>query len=87
MYYSYRNSNFRALALNCNAKIDDEKGATAVNWKKGKPVRVVRNYRLYSKYAPKLGNRYESVFIKKTNLYLFVIMLILRFFFSQSCCK
>lgn len=50
---------FRALALNCNAKIDSEKGAMAVDWKNGKPVRVVRNYKLkkHSKYAPELGNR------------------------------
>lgn len=63
------NYNFRALALNCDAQINDEKGATAVNWIKGKPVRVVRNYKLYSKYAPELGNRYESVLIIKINLY------------------
>ncbi|XP_001945737.1 E3 ubiquitin-protein ligase UHRF1 isoform X1 [Acyrthosiphon pisum] len=54
----------RALALNCNAKIDSEKGATAVDWKKGKPVRVVRNYKLckHSKYAPDLGNRYDGLY-------------------------
>ncbi|XP_015367414.1 PREDICTED: E3 ubiquitin-protein ligase UHRF1-like [Diuraphis noxia] len=54
----------RALALNCNAKIDSEKGATAADWKKGKPVRVVRNYKLgkHSKYAPELGNRYDGLY-------------------------
>ncbi|XP_050541918.1 E3 ubiquitin-protein ligase UHRF1-like [Daktulosphaira vitifoliae] len=54
----------RALALNCNAKIDNEKGATAVDWKKGKPVRVVRNYKLskHSKYAPETGNRYDGLY-------------------------
>ncbi|XP_025424158.1 E3 ubiquitin-protein ligase UHRF1-like isoform X2 [Sipha flava] len=54
----------RALALNCNAKIDNEKGATAVDWKKGKPVRVIRNYKLrkHSKYAPELGNRYDGLY-------------------------
>lgn len=58
---SFFKYNFRALALNCNAEIDTEKGATAINWKKGKPVRVVRNYKLrkHSKYAPEFGNRYE----------------------------
>jgi len=52
---------FRALALNCNAEINNIKGATADDWRKGKPVRVVRNYKLHkhSKYAPEVGNRYE----------------------------
>lgn len=55
---------FRALALNCNAKIDSNKGAIATDWKKGKPVRVVRNYKLqkHSKYAPEAGNRYARLF-------------------------
>ena len=33
----------RALARNCCATIDDKKGATAKQWKEGKPVRVVRS--------------------------------------------
>jgi hypothetical protein len=37
-----------------------------VDWKKGKPVRVVRNYKLHkhSKYAPEVGNRYEYFMFK-----------------------
>ncbi|XP_025424054.1 E3 ubiquitin-protein ligase UHRF1-like [Sipha flava] len=56
--------NNRALALNCNAKLNDIKGATAVHWKEGKPVRVVRNYKLHkhSKYAPECGNRYDGIY-------------------------
>lgn len=48
----------RALARNCNAK-PNENGAEATDWKKGKPVRVIRNYKLarHSVYAPKEGNR------------------------------
>lgn len=44
----------RALAKNCNEK----------DWKAGKPVRVVRNYKLgkHSKYAPKEGNRYDGLY-------------------------
>lgn len=55
---------FRALALNCNAKFDAKDGATAEDWKGGKPVRVVRNYKLgkHSKYAPKDGNRYDGIY-------------------------
>ena len=33
---------FRALARNCDAPIDDKKGANARSWTNGKPVRVVR---------------------------------------------
>jgi len=44
-----------------------------VDWKKGKPVRVVRNYKLckHSKYAPELGNRFVILIllIKCINLY------------------
>ena len=31
----------RALALNCDAPVDDKNGAMAKDWRKGKPVRVV----------------------------------------------
>lgn len=32
----------RALALNCNAPVNDKDGAEAKDWRKGKPVRVLR---------------------------------------------
>ena len=32
----------RALAINCNAKVDETNGAEAKDWRKGKPVRVLR---------------------------------------------
>ncbi|XP_069677651.1 E3 ubiquitin-protein ligase UHRF1-like [Periplaneta americana] len=53
----------KALALNCNAELN-VKGAEAKNWKGGKPVRVVRNYKLSkdSKYAPDIGNRYDGIY-------------------------
>jgi E3 ubiquitin-protein ligase UHRF1 len=53
----------KALALNCNTELNS-KGAKAKNWKGGKPVRVVRNYKLgkYSKYAPQVGNRYDGIY-------------------------
>lgn len=58
------NFSFRALALNCNAPFNDKKGGEATDWKAGKPVRVVRNYKLkkYSKYAPSEGNRYDGIY-------------------------
>lgn len=54
----------KALALNCNAPLDTKKGAEAKNWKGGKPVRVVRNFKLskHSKYAPEDGNRYDGIY-------------------------
>ena len=38
----------KALARNCDAPIDDVNGATAKNWRNGKPVRVVRNNSSYN---------------------------------------
>lgn len=54
----------RALALNCNAPINEHKGAEAKDWRSGKPVRVVRNTkgRKHSKYAPTEGNRYDGIY-------------------------
>lgn len=53
-----------ALAMNCNAPVNKEKGAEAKDWKGGKPVRVLRNYKLakHSKYAPEEGNRYDGIY-------------------------
>jgi E3 ubiquitin-protein ligase UHRF1 len=53
----------KALALNCNTKLCD-KGAKANDWKGGKPVIVVRNYKLrkYSEYAPEIGNGYDGIY-------------------------
>lgn len=53
-----------ALARNCNAPVNDTDGNEAKDWKKGIPVRVVRNYKLskHSVYAPKEGNRYDGIY-------------------------
>ncbi|XP_030761306.1 E3 ubiquitin-protein ligase UHRF1-like [Sitophilus oryzae] len=54
----------KALALNCNAPFNDKEGAEATDWKSGKPVRVVRSYKLakHSKYAPEDGYRYDGLY-------------------------
>lgn len=54
----------KALAKNCNAKLDENVGATATDWRGGIPVRVVRNFKLKknSKYAPEIGNRYDGIY-------------------------
>lgn len=54
----------KALAMNCNAKFNDKIGAEAKDWRAGKPIRVVRNYKgaKHSKYAPKEGNRYDGIY-------------------------
>merc|ERR550519_3217825 len=54
-----------ALASNCKCKFDDQNGGDAGDdWKKGKPIRVLRNYKgaKHSKYAPKEGNRYDGIY-------------------------
>ncbi|XP_063245028.1 E3 ubiquitin-protein ligase UHRF1-like [Bacillus rossius redtenbacheri] len=52
-----------ALARNCNAPLCED-GAEAKDWKGGKPVRVIRNYKLakHSKFAPAEGNRYDGIY-------------------------
>lgn len=54
----------RALALNCNAAVNEKEGAEAKDWKAGKPVRVVRSSkgRKHSKYCPEDGNRYDGIY-------------------------
>lgn len=54
----------RALALNCNAPINDKAGADAKDWRAGKSVRVVRSAkgRKHSKFAPEEGNRYDGIY-------------------------
>lgn len=55
-----------ALARNCNAVINKKDGATAVDWKAGIPVRVLRSSKLglNNKYAPRMEDfRYFKSFI------------------------
>uniref|UniRef100_A0A8C8H6N4 E3 ubiquitin-protein ligase UHRF n=1 Tax=Oncorhynchus tshawytscha TaxID=74940 RepID=A0A8C8H6N4_ONCTS len=54
----------RALALNCNASVNEKDGAEAKDWKAGKPVRVVRSSkgRKHSKFSPEDGNRYDGIY-------------------------
>ncbi|KAJ3605190.1 hypothetical protein NHX12_027240 [Muraenolepis orangiensis] len=54
----------RALALNCDAPLNDKDGAESRNWREGKSVRVVRSSkgRRISKYAPEEGNRYDGIY-------------------------
>ncbi|KAG7209691.1 hypothetical protein KM043_011335 [Ampulex compressa] len=54
----------KALAVNCNAKLNATTGAMAEDWRGGIPVRVVRNFKLakHSKYAPEEGNRYDGIY-------------------------
>ena len=54
----------KAIAISCNAKFNDKIGAESQDWKKGKPVRVLRSAKMakYSKFAPKLGVRYDGIY-------------------------
>ncbi|NWH37510.1 UHRF2 ligase, partial [Chloropsis hardwickii] len=62
--YLVFNQKLMALALNCDAPLDDKNGAESKNWRAGKPVRVVRSSkgRRISKYAPEEGNRYDGIY-------------------------
>ncbi|CAG8451315.1 6703_t:CDS:2 [Ambispora leptoticha] len=54
-----------ALAKTCNAAVNDVKGATAKDWKKSQPIRVVRGEKLKKhnpKYAPEQGYRYDGIY-------------------------
>lgn len=51
-----------ALAKNCYATIDAEKGSESTDWTKGKPVRVVRSYKEKSPFAPTEGFRYDGLY-------------------------
>lgn len=52
----------RAIAKNCNAPINDKEGSESKDWKKGKPLRVVRSYKEKSPYAPPEGFRYDGLY-------------------------
>lgn len=56
----------KALARNCAVNQIKEDGADAgENWKNGKPVRVVRSYKMmkhFPKYAPSEGIRYDGIY-------------------------
>lgn len=60
----YKIFGIRALALNCNAIINDQVGAEAKDWKAGKPIRIVRFYKKgeQSAYSPKNGFRYDGIY-------------------------
>lgn len=55
----------KGLALNCIAKFNSVTGAKAESeWKKGKPVRVVRSFKglKHSVYCPAEGYRYDGIY-------------------------
>lgn len=53
----------RALALNCAAPMS-QSGGEAADWRKGRPVRVIRSSkgRKFSTYCPEEGNRYDGLY-------------------------
>ena len=60
--------------MSCDAPVNDSEGATAKNWRKGLPIRVVRSYKGYEHYmrfghkhskycyAPPYGIRYDGIY-------------------------
>ncbi|KAG2220699.1 hypothetical protein INT45_012563 [Circinella minor] len=54
-----------ALAKTCAVKVNDKKGAEAMDWKKSRPIRVCRTSALakhHPQYAPKEGVRYDGLY-------------------------
>ena len=67
MYTTFFSSSFPALihVIFLLIQVDTKKGADAgKDWRKGKPLRVVRNFkgRKHSPYAPEDGNRYDGIY-------------------------
>ncbi|KAJ8737282.1 hypothetical protein PYW07_000553 [Mythimna separata] len=56
----------KALARNCAvSQVNEEGGDAGDDWRSGKPVRVVRSYKMlkhFPKYAPKEGIRYDGIY-------------------------
>jgi hypothetical protein len=53
-----------AIAFSCDCKVDSVNGGKANNWKKGKPVRVIRSEKFakHSTFAPPEGCRYDGTY-------------------------
>jgi E3 ubiquitin-protein ligase UHRF1 len=55
----------KALAITCNAPLNDIEGAKAVDWRKSRPIRVCRagNRKCtHPTYAPEEGIRYDGLY-------------------------
>ena len=54
----------RAIARTCDAKLDAKNGGEAKDWKKSRPIRVIRSYKgaKHSSYAPEEGIRYDGLY-------------------------
>jgi len=60
---------FRALAINCNAKVNEKEGSEAKDWRKGKPVRVLRKGHGDEKSLSKESTRVKKGKGKHTSSY------------------
>ncbi|CAG4983934.1 unnamed protein product [Parnassius apollo] len=55
----------KALARNCAAAVSAGGGDAGAAWRQGRPVRVVRSYKMlkhFPKYAPQEGIRYDGIY-------------------------
>lgn len=59
----------RALAINCNAEVNDKEGAESKNWRKGKPVRVLRKGHADEKSLAKGSGKGKSKASKHASSY------------------
>jgi len=53
-----------AIAKNCDCVINTKNGGEGKDWRKGKPLRVVRSYKFakHSNFAPEDGVRYDGIY-------------------------
>lgn len=51
--------------MSCDAPVNEgAEGATAKDWKKSLPIRVIRSFKgsIHSEYAPAYGIRYDGIY-------------------------
>lgn len=50
------------LAMTCDCPVDTITGGEAEDWRKSRPIRVIRGYQLLNAYSPKSGYRYDGIY-------------------------
>ncbi|KAG0280772.1 ubiquitin-like with PHD and RING finger domains 2 [Linnemannia gamsii] len=50
------------LAMTCDCPVDSVKGGQAKDWRKSRPIRVIRGYQLMNVYSPQAGYRYDGIY-------------------------
>lgn len=72
------------LAMTCDCPIDSAKGGEAKDWRKSRPIRVIRGHQLMNMYSPRAGYRYDGIY--KVVKVLFIRRLFSEFDLYVTCC-